>query len=180
MQRSGLLAAVLLSNGIPARVVQLWGDSQGHTIVEIWTAEQGWILFDPSTGCVIGGKIGGKAAAFSASALLRSSGPIKVYPVGLASFRPSNLAAFYESFGPATDLHLLYPEPWLYLRTGQRFSSWPFRGRYTSPENLTWRYGLGQRCYVIGILFSFLAALVSAVMSARAVWRFSHTRRPLS
>lgn len=166
MQRSALLAAVLLSAGIPARVVQILGDRQGHTLVEVWERAQGWIFFDPSTGCVIGRK----GAVSSSLAMLRSSRFITAYVIGVASFHPANLASFYEGLGPTTNIRLFYPEPWLYLRTGLRFSVWPFRGRYVTPENLSWRFGLGQRSYEVGIVLLFLIALVCAAAIISAVW----------
>jgi hypothetical protein len=171
VQRSALLASVLLASGISARVVQVLGYRQGHTIVEVWTAK-GWLLFDPSTGSVTGSK----SFPLSSLALLQSPGFIRTYPVGMAPFQPPSFSSFYASFGPAADAHFFYPEPWLYLRTGPRFSHWPFRGRYVTPEHLTWRYGLGQRCYLAGIAISFSAAFVYAAMSIRSLWLLNRWR----
>jgi len=52
--RSGLLAAMLVSVGVPARVLQLIRrDDSGHTIIEVWDGQRGWLAFDQSFGAVL-------------------------------------------------------------------------------------------------------------------------------
>jgi len=61
---------------------------------------------------------------------------------------------------------LVYPEPWLYTRTGPRFSFWPFRGRFIQVGTYAWRFStpllLCRVAFVIGSVAGlyFLACLL--------------------
>jgi len=51
MNRVAIVAAQLLSVGIPARVTQLFpGAGRGHNVVEVWGEPDGWVMVDPSYG----------------------------------------------------------------------------------------------------------------------------------
>jgi hypothetical protein len=148
---SGLMAAVLLSAGCPARVVQVYSPHhKGHNMVEIWDQNQGWVFIDPSY-----------MAWVRCDEVLGSSRPGDkpiVHKIGrtfsgVRANRPSeNLNVLYFDpkdglmWGPRT-----YPEPWLYLRLGPRAAPWPFRGRIVVDGPSSWRLGTAQHALWAGI-----------------------------
>jgi hypothetical protein len=168
VSRAGFLAAILLSVGIPARVVQLvprQGSAGGHNLVEVWDAAEGWVLVDPSYGDLVynGGGYCSALDALNRPTTIRWRGT-----------RTANLAsdpvAYYESQDfPLRDGVLMYPEPWLYLRTGPRAAPWPFRGKFALVGKQTWRFGPAQTLLYCGTLLS--AALGLCLLLAH-VWSY--------
>jgi hypothetical protein len=123
--RSGLVTGILLASSIPARQVQLSVTTTlGHNLLEVWDEKWGWVAVDPTFGRM----------------LMRQSSPqpiVKVLESGNEWVRVQESAVaigFYadldahRSQGDAPLIAL--PEPWLYLRSGPRAASWPFRGLF--------------------------------------------------
>ena len=160
------MAATLLSAGLPARVIQfMYKNDGGHTLLEVHDARRGWLLLDPSTGSLIGTHKGPASAA----ALLRYPGALQVWPRGKASLQEAVPGSLYKGItGSLLQGHIVYPEPWLYLRTGTRHSFWPFRGAYTVAGTPTWHFGQGQRACQLAVLSFGLLALLSAGNAWRA------------
>lgn len=121
--RSGLLAAVLLAVGTPARQLQiLLTNRLGHNLVEVWDESWGWVVVDPS---------------YLRIAVDSSGHPTSVNQVilGDASFKvidPKFQTDFYDTLADlrahGSIPEIVFPEPWLYMRLGKRAASWPFRG----------------------------------------------------
>lgn len=120
--RSSLIAAELLSVGIPARVVQFLPPSgEGHTILSVWDAGEGWTLMDPT----VPGAVTRNGRATTAVQLLKDPSGVSVSRVGGAG-----TASVAASIALNTAEAALYPEPWLYMRVGPHAASWPFRGAF--------------------------------------------------
>jgi hypothetical protein len=165
VSRSGILAAELLSVGIPARVVQLLSpDGAGHTIVAVWDARLGWQLADPSLSAMVG--VNGRPISTSRAAL--ASGTLDVIPPTLS---PQGAGPFsYERFRlPGTDF--LYPEPWLYVRTGPRSAPRPFHGRFAQFGANQWKTGKAQSVLRVGITACGLLGI------SCFAWGLLHRRR---
>ncbi len=127
LTRSAILATQLLAVGVPARVVQLVpARAKGHTLVEVWDDTLGWTMVDPSTG----GFVTGAARRASAADLLADPASVEWKPFGGASPATSESEAKKHYFQALLAGNVLYPEPWLYLRTGARVATWPLRGHY--------------------------------------------------
>jgi len=170
LTRSAILAGELLATGTPARVVQLVPvDGKGHTLVEVWDDERGWIVVDPSTG----GFLTGRPRHASAVELLAE--PARA---GWTSFSESPNAAEAERlrvhFSGLLTGNVLYPEPWLYLRVGERVAPRPWRGAYArvGPAFLT--HGPAQRALTWGAATSTLVGL--GLLGA--VWRLRRMAPP--
>jgi len=149
MNRSAILAAELLASGVPARVVQVFDSGlAGHTLVETWTEEERWQLFDPSFGRVL--RSGGRAA--SALDLVSGKTPVEWVEVGK---RPSGVTTRRppEAWTGGT---VVYPEPWLYLRIGRGSAPWPYRGRYVALMPASPAIGLRQRLLTLVLLVASL------------------------
>jgi len=127
LTRSAILAAELLAVGIPARVVQFLPlEEKGHTLVEVWDDTRGWIVVDPSGG----GFLIGTSARSAAADLLAHPASVEWQPFGFAAGGVAERTARKHQFQRLLSGNVLYPEPWLYLRVGQRAAPWPFRGEY--------------------------------------------------
>jgi hypothetical protein len=127
LTRSAILAAELLSVGIPARVVQFVPvEEKGHTLVEVWDDGGGWTVVDPSTSGIL---IGSKSPADSAVELLAEPSMAEWRGFGHASKLGAD-GAETGRFRALLQGDVIYPEPWLYLRVGERVAPWPFRGEY--------------------------------------------------
>lgn len=156
---SGFLAATLLSVGIPARVVQLVPQYKpGHNVVEVWDRDRGWLLIDTTYG----GLIGNPHGLISAVEAWRSPNSVRWIGKGKASApRKYNPVVLYEDEeAPLLRGHLIYPEPWLYLRIGHRVSSWPWRGQFVHIGPWQWEFGLAQILLRWGIAICSLFTLV--------------------
>lgn len=137
--RSGLAAAILLASGINARQVQIaWGG--GHSIFEVYDDRYGWVMFDPTYGLTYGDP----ADPLSISEAV-GRGRLQWTRVGLAS----------EGRVPDLPIEVpeaLYPDPWLYTRSGRRAASWPFRNHFVHVGGVSLTHGLRQEvaraCFV--------------------------------
>jgi Transglutaminase-like superfamily len=161
---SGFLAATLLSVGIPARVVQLVPrDTSGHSIVEVWDEDGGWLVVDTTYG----GSIGNQDRPVSALAAWSDPRSVRWLGGGKASAPPRyNYQMLYEGEdAPLFRGHLMYPEPWLYLRIGDRASSWPFRGQFLHIGPWQWKFGPAQSLLRWGIFVCSLFAFFSIAMA---------------
>jgi len=133
VNRSVMLATTLLSVGIPARVASFsprsgWG---GHTVVEVWSGAH-WVVVDPT---VVG--LVGSIRPDSAAEIKRESGSLRLFNANGSVQRND-----YPLSASIVRGELVYPEPWLYTRTGPRFSFWPFRGRFIQAGVYRWRFSI--------------------------------------
>ncbi len=150
LSRSAMLATTLLSVGIPARVVSFtprsgWG---GHTLVEVWDGAD-WIAVDPTEVGLVG-----SVRPSSATGMKQTSAPLRLFDTdGSIRQDPYLLSSSVESG------ELVYPEPWLYTRTGPRFSFWPFRGKFIQVGIYRWRFGTPLLLCRVGLLISVMAGL---------------------
>jgi len=153
LNRSAILAAPLLASGRPARVVQILSpDLQGHTVVEVWDEVEGWTVVDPTFGLVLESSRGHASA--SALVSKRVEGGMRWQSAGAAPAGDEHpLPVSIWKGGTA-----LYPEPWLYLRTGRRQAFWPFRGRYVSLRPAHVLLGLAQKALGALCATAFLGA----------------------
>jgi hypothetical protein len=150
VSRSAMLATTLLSVGIPARVVSFtprsgWG---GHTLVEVWAGAD-WVAVDPS-------KVGlvGSSRPNSAAEIKRVSRSLRLFNAdGSVRQDPYPLSPSVASG------ELVYPEPWLYTRTGPRFSFWPFRGRFVQVGMYGWLFSTPLLLCRVAFAISVLAGL---------------------
>jgi len=76
-------------------------------------------------------------------------GWVKVDP----SFRLGNKK---DIFWAGTGDYLIYPEPWLYLRVGKRYSYYPFWGKFISLGPWRWQFGPTQTALRVGVLICLL------------------------
>lgn len=137
--RSGLLATTLLSVGIPTRQVQVMTGDVGHNLLTVWDAESGWASFDPSTGTVF------EEDAHLLSthrAVTSDRGTAK--QVALASMPGIFFTTISELRKAGVKPEVLYPEPWLYTRVGERRAAWPFRGLFVHTGAAHWSHGPAQ------------------------------------
>ena len=154
VNRSAILATTLLSVGIPARIVSFtpksgWG---GHTLIEVWTAVD-WRLVDPTELGALG-----SAQPISATEIKRVSGHLRLFNAdGSVRQDPYPLS---ESIVQG---ELTYPEPWLYTRTGPRFSFWPFRGKVIQVGVHSWRFSTPLFLCRFAFVVSVLAGLYCLV-----------------
>jgi hypothetical protein len=157
VNRSAMLATTLLSVGIPARVASFSPRTGrgGHTLVEVWAGSD-WVLADPTEVGLVG-----SIRPSSAPEVKRMSESLRLFnPDGSVRQDPYLLSKSIVRG------ELVYPEPWLYTRTGPRFSFWPFRGRFIQVGVHSWRFStplfLCRVAFVICIVAGlyFLACLL--------------------
>ena len=129
LTRSAILATELLSVGIPARVVQFVPvEGKGHTLVEVWDeGSRLWTVVDPSTSGLI---VSAKGRGGSAAELLAEPSSVEWRPFGYAFRADLDVAVETRQMRGLLTGNVLYPEPWLYLRVGERAAPWPLRGEY--------------------------------------------------
>ncbi len=55
---------------------------------------------------------------------------------------------------------MLFPEPWLYVRSGNRSAPWPFRGRFLCVGLGHWQLGPAQKSLIgfIGLSLIYIAS----------------------
>jgi hypothetical protein len=170
LTRSAILATELLSVGIPARVVQMVpARVKGHTLVEVWDEELGWTVVDPSTNGYVTAR-GGTAAAAD---LLMDPARVEWRPFDTASATDAEAREHGRYFETLLTGNILYPEPWLYLREGDRVASWPLRGHYArvGPPYLTLgpaQLALGWGALTLAVLGAMLLLLAWQQRSATA------------
>lgn len=156
--RSGITVDELLSVGIPARLAQIFpADGAAHNIVEVWDAETGWTLVDPSFGGVL--TSGGRPV--SAARAITVGGHLQ--PMGSVVLGGGHYYASVSFRGGA----IMYPEPWLYLRSGERIAPRPFHGRFARLGGYALRLGVGQWLLRLGVVLFAFGAAVAFVIGVR-------------
>lgn len=152
LTRGAILATQLLSVGIPARIVQLVpARGNGHTLVSVWDDGMGWIVVDPTSG----GFVTSSGNPGSATTLLASAPRVEWNPLGQAPASVADSARMTRYFQSLLTGGVLYPEPWLYLRHGDRLAPWPLRGLYANAGRpLLW---LGPLQQLLGVAIPGLA-----------------------
>jgi hypothetical protein len=167
--RSAILAAELLSVGIPARVMQLLGPSwphlSGHTLVEVWDSSGGWSAIDPTSGQVL------RMGNLPASAWTLVAEPAAVHWV-VEGVVPAGVSPPRRE-AHLTALTILYPEPWLYLRIGSRMAPLPLRAGFARSGKVSPLAGPAQEAIRFALV---LCAVVAAVSGATGLWRWVRDR----
>jgi hypothetical protein len=166
MNRSAIMAGELLSVGIPARVAQLRPtEGPGHTVVEVWDERYAaWVVVDPTYGAVLG-DLSGPASAVG---MMRAPETARWYT--LSDAPPPSSQEEERRNGPEVRLfrgRLLYPEPWLYTRTGSKNAPGPFRGTFACIGNGALECGESHLALRLGIVFSALASITLGASSLR-------------
>lgn len=172
LTRSAILATQLLSVGIPARVVQLVPvQAKGHTLVEAWDETRGWTVVDPSTSGYLSGGV-----THSAADLLADPSRVEWAPLTPGSATQAEIREQKRRLEAFLTGNVLYPEPWLYLRQGERVASWPLRGHYVrvGPPYLT----LGPAQLALGWGGLTLAALGAMLLLLAWQQRRATARTP--
>jgi transglutaminase superfamily protein len=166
--RAGLASAILLSAGIPSKVVQLVGPRLGHTIMSVWDDRLGWVMFDPTYD----GAFTDGAHFLSSRRAHREPASVRWVPLGTSAVGADALPGLYRDPGrsPFSE-NLLYPEPWLYLRTGAHVAEWPIRGVFARVGPWRWWLGTAQAILWGGILLSLMLASLRIVLDAEAALR---------
>ncbi len=154
--RSGLSASILLASGIPARQVQITA-GLGHNVLEVYDAKLGWVIFDPTFG-VAYAKHGDTTPISARDAVTVQ----KMVPVSLG------MSSSDLSDAPHEVRDAIYPDPWLYTRSGRRAARWPFRGRFVHIGSPTFGFGLGQEIARTAFIASALATLGSGILLVRS------------
>ena len=158
--RSGLISAILLSVGIPARVVQFHSSTGlGHNVMSVWDPARGWIIFDPSFGAFAA--LDGRPVG--AAQLAYRSKDLAALPAGLVPEGAGHSAREYYGTLAGPGLTLVVPEPWLYMRVGQHAAPWPFRGSFAVTGARPWRIGPAQDVARLSFLFFALVAIGTAL-----------------
>lgn len=152
---SALTATTLLSVGIPARVTQIIpGSTNGHNVIEVWDEKNGWILFDALSGSAVSDD----KHLVSAFESLETSKTL--HRVRAENKEDSNgyLKEYYKDetvFSGA----IIYPEPYLYTRVGEKQSLPFFRGKFAGFGKNFYFLGTAQNILLGGIIISCLAFL---------------------
>ena len=154
--RSGLLAAVLLASGVPARQVQVTPSLPFvHNADEVYDDRWGSVLFDPRYGTAFRTRAGRLASARIAVIDDTPGTPIRI---AAASVIPGADGAISHK------RQVLYPDPWLYTRVGHRAARWPLRNHFVDVETTPWSYGAAQlwlRRVALAATIGLIAVLVS-------------------
>jgi hypothetical protein len=157
--RSGLIAAILLSAGTAARQIQF--SAPHDNIVEVFDERWGWVLVDPTFGAVYRTNSGPSSAA----ALLRGEEGHWMQEM------PSPPPHLQPTLEPSSDpLEVVFPDPWLYTRSGVRVADWPFRGFFVHAGARSWRSGWGQqvaRWTACTLILAVIAVFASAFARSR-------------
>lgn len=162
LTRSGLMATALLASGIPARVAQFVSERGGHTVVEVWSAKANrWVVVDATWD----GTLSNGTSPLSAEGAVTSGTVIWVPRGPLPASAPVSISTMY---GPSESAilpgsELMYPDPWLYTRTGKNAASAPFRAAFVHVGGRQWQVGPAQTlarsgCVTFGLLFVVSAA----------------------
>jgi Transglutaminase-like superfamily len=174
LSRSGMLATTLLSVGIPARVASFtprsgWG---GHTLVEVWAGAD-WVAVDPTEVGLVG-----SIRPSSAARMKHTSGSLRLFNAD------GSVRQDHYPLSPSVESgELVYPEPWLYARSGPKFSFWPFRGKFIQVGTYGWRFStpllLCRLVFVICMLAG-LYFLCSLLFSRRKINKIKKIESMLS
>lgn len=160
---AGISATSLLSVGIPARFLSLRPDNKsgGHNIIEVWDDEYGWVMFDPFNDGLIESN-GKYLSAFDAVGSER----VNRVKAGKDESIQGYLTDYYKGRNPF-DTTIVYPEPWLYTRVGEKKSA-IFRGTFAGFGEGYFKYSVVQSVLRIGlVLFSiiFISAILLLIRS---------------
>jgi hypothetical protein len=181
--RSGILAAALLSVGIPARMLQLIPSFQhrqdrrsGHNAIEVWDPHVGWIFFDPT----FGGTVKTKSGEQSAAALLAAGGglswmQLSAVPATVGTEPLDGQRAYAGNPTPRFHGNLIYPEPWLYTRVGRKQAPGPFTGSFVVVGPPSLRLAVGHQLLLGMIVVTALLGLLCFVGLIRTLLA---SRRP--
>ena len=167
---SGHVACILLSSGLPARVVQFIspaGDTGGHTLLEVWDDRvDQWAAFDPAYGgaLIIDGK------AVSAVEALKRHSDVTIDQSCAAAFSGSPNAFYGARSFSLIGGGLIYPEPWLYMRNGEKTVAWPFQGRFLYYGPPLYQFGPAQTALRYVLTLSIFAAFLAAAISVSSVF----------
>lgn len=163
---AGMASAMLLSAGIPARFLQIRAQDGigGHNIIEVWEEKKGWVLFDPFNNGVIekdGKRLSATEAHFEES--------VTRVDAAEPGAKRGHLPDYFAKENRLRSA-LVYPEPWLYTRVGEKEVPW-FRGAYVGFGDGYLRFSLAQNLLRVGIL------ICAAVLIAAG---FAFVRRSIS
>ncbi len=157
---AGISSAMLLSVGVPARFIQIRAKDGygGHNIIEIWDEKYGWVLFDPFNN----GLIEENGEPLSA---IRAHFAERVQRVDASERgeKRGHLTDYYDKVNRLRTT-LVYPEPWLYTRTGNKQLP-VVRGSYVGFGDGYFRYSLAQNLLRVGIM-ACAAVLIAAFGTA--------------
>ncbi len=175
--RSGIIATALLATGIPARMVQLHPPAAqmggDHNALEVFEPGQGWIFFDPTYG----GELRSPSGRRSAAALVADGGRVRWVqtgnvPVALGGETLDGAATYAGDPSPLLTGYLVYPEPWLYTRVGDKVAPWPFQASYllvgAPSRDLTYRRRALHVCIAVAAIALVLASTRTAYSIVRA------------
>jgi hypothetical protein len=163
---AGITAASLLSVGIPSRFLQLrpYDREGGHNIIEVWDEEKGWVLFDPFND----GLIESEGKYLSAKEAINATTVSRV-KAGADEGAQGYLLDYYEGANPFSST-LVYPEPWLYTRVGEKKSP-IFRGTFVGFGQGYFRYSVLQNILRIGLVLTGIAFAVTVFFLIRSIFR---------
>lgn len=171
--RSGLLATTLLSEGIPARQVQVVTAGLGHNLITVWDQQHGWVAFDPSSGTVFEQE--GKLAS-TVGAMTREGGDVR--SIALAPMDQVYFTSAKQLREGGAAPEIMYPEPWLYTRVGNHVAQWPFRGLFVHTGAAHWNLGSAQTALRWGMLACLLLAVLGLAGSRQKPDFFKQVARP--
>ena len=154
--RSGLVAAILLASGISARQVQITG-VLGHNVLEVYDEVAGWVMFDPTFGVTYASP-DRPERPISVAAAVETKGILVTKSIGLSASSTPELREIPEA---------LFPDPWLYTRSGERAARWPFRGLFVHVGRTSLRFSLGQELARGGFLAFGLLTLFLGIRRIR-------------
>lgn len=164
--RSSLAVAVLLAAGIPARVVQIvLPRGLGHTILSVWDQQRGWVLFDP----LYGGTLATGTRFVSLEQAIDPEAPITWTSLGktAAGVPDQDRHTIYDALDQAS---ILYPEPWVYIRSGPHMAPWPYRAAFLRVGVSRWWIGPAQLVLMLGIVVTALVSVAGGVRTAYRAW----------
>jgi hypothetical protein len=163
VSRSGLLAGVLLATNRPARVVQIYSpQKRGHNVVEVWDEKDGWVIVDPTFLTLFRPGPGDALASRTAEPISPTTAVELFSDKGVHLDDPP--AYYFDEQDGLLRGPRVYPEPWLYLRTGPRFAPYPYRGKFLVPGAPLWHLGPVQTLLQRGILLCAALLLLSVFL----------------
>jgi hypothetical protein len=155
---SAITANVLLSAGIPARMIQTLPKTKyGHTIIEVWDDQHGWAVLDPLSDSLI--TDGEKP--ISAIAAHRLGGSVTRVKADLTKPNNGHLNDYFKGDNPFAGTVFVL-EPWIHARAGEKQMP-VVRGSFLAFGEWDPGYGLYQKLLFAGILISLLAGAVIGV-----------------
>lgn len=169
---AGLSSMVLLASGIPARMIQIVpAKKSGHNVIEVWDAQHGWVIFDPLNKIVM--VRNGKPV--SAIEALTYPNELRVVKTGGDGEKKGYLNDYYQGALPF-DGAIVYPEPWLYTRTGEHVDRWLYRGQFMTLGANFFELGRAQELLRYGILLCSACAGMMALLLVRPGLRWGRRK----